>query len=136
MKGKERTMAVKPDMVGMTVSDMAATLRFYRLLELDIPEGVEGEPYVEVITPNGYRLSWNSLEMVKSLEPEWVEPAGQRIGLAFKCDSPAEVDALYNKIVASGYTSHKEPWDAFWGQRYAVVLDPDGNKVDLFAPLG
>jgi hypothetical protein len=25
--------------------------------------------------------------------------------------------------------------DAFWGQRYATVLDPDGNPVDLFAPL-
>lgn len=24
---------------------------------------------------------------------------------------------------------------AFWGQRYAVVRDPDGNDVDLFAPL-
>jgi uncharacterized glyoxalase superfamily protein PhnB len=25
--------------------------------------------------------------------------------------------------------------DAFWGQRYATVLDPDGNSVDLFASL-
>ena len=30
---------------------------------------------------------------------------------------------------------HKEPWDAFWGQRYASVKDPDGNQIDLFAPL-
>jgi uncharacterized glyoxalase superfamily protein PhnB len=29
----------------------------------------------------------------------------------------------------------KEPWDAFWGQRYAAVGDPDGNLIDLFAPL-
>jgi catechol 2,3-dioxygenase-like lactoylglutathione lyase family enzyme len=29
----------------------------------------------------------------------------------------------------------KEPYDAFWGQRYANVADPDGNAVDLFAPL-
>ena len=49
-------MAVQPDMVGMVVRDMSATLRFYRLLDLAIPEGVEGEPYVEVITPNGYRI--------------------------------------------------------------------------------
>lgn len=128
-------MGVKPDMVGMVVKDMGAALRFYRLLGLEVPEGVEGEPYVEVITPNGYRISWNSLEMTKGLEPDWVEPVGQRIGLAFKCDGPAEVDALYQRIIASGYAGHKEPWDAFWGQRYAVVVDPDGNKVDLFAPL-
>ena len=128
-------MAVQPDMVGMVVRDMAAALRFYRLLGLAIPEGVEGEPYVEVITPNGYRISWNSLEMTKSIDPDWIEPVGQRVSLAFKCDSPTEVDALYRRIVESGYAAHKEPWDAFWGQRYAVVVDPDGNHLDLFAAL-
>ena len=43
-----------------------------------------GEDYVEVITPNGYRISWNTLEMVKGMEPNWVEPAGVRMALAFK----------------------------------------------------
>ena len=128
-------MAVEPDMVGMVVRDMAAALRFYRLLGLEAPANSEREPYVEVITPNGYRISWNSLEMVKSTDPEWVEPVGQRISLAFKCDSPAEVDVLYERIVKSGYHGHKQPWDAFWGQRYAQVADPDGNLVDLFAAL-
>jgi uncharacterized glyoxalase superfamily protein PhnB len=129
-------MAVQPDMVGMVVRDMAAALRFYRLLGLAIPAGAESEPFAEVITPNGYRISWNSLEMIKGIYPDWVEePIGQRISLAFKCDSPAEVDALYRRIVESGYAGHKEPWDAFWGQRYAVVVDPDGNLVDLFAAL-
>jgi catechol 2,3-dioxygenase-like lactoylglutathione lyase family enzyme len=129
-------MAVQPDMVGMVVRDMAAALRFYRLLGLAIPEGVEGEPFVEVTTPNGYRISWNSLEMTKSIDPDWVEePVGQRVSLAFKCDSPAEVDALYQRIVERGYAGHKAPWDAFWGQRYAVVVDPDGNHLDLFAAL-
>jgi len=129
-------MAVQPDMVGMVVRDMASALRFYRLLGLDIPAGVEGEPFVEVTTPNGYRISWNSLEMTKGIYPDWVEePVGQRVSLAFKCDSPAEVDALYQGIVAAGYQGHKAPWDAFWGQRYAVVVDPDGSLVDLFAAL-
>jgi catechol 2,3-dioxygenase-like lactoylglutathione lyase family enzyme len=129
-------MAVRPDMVGMVVRDMAATLRFYRLLELAIPEGVEGEPFVEVITPNGYRLSWNTLEMIKGIDPDFIEnPVGQRISLAFKCDTPVEVDTVHERIVAAGYTSHRAPWDAFWGQRYAIVVDPDGNTVDLFAAL-
>jgi catechol 2,3-dioxygenase-like lactoylglutathione lyase family enzyme len=128
-------MAAQPDMVGMVVRDMAAALRFYRLLGLDIPEGVEGEPFVDVVS-NGYRISWNTLEMIKGIYPDWVaEPVGQRLSLAFKCDSPAEVDALHQQIVAAGYSSHREPWDAFWGQRYAVVVDPDGALVDLFAAL-
>lgn len=128
-------MPAFPDMIGLTVHNMAESLRFYRLLDLDIPQGKDDESYVDVITPNGYRISWNTVEMVKSIDPAWVEPVGHRMGLAFKCDSPAEVDALYKTVTDAGYTGHKPPWDAFWGQRYAVVLDPDGNLVDLFAPL-
>src|SRR5437763_2811495 len=112
------------DMVGLTVRDMTASLKFYRLLGIDIPEGVEGEPFVEATTPNGYRISWNTLEMMKEIYPDWVEPVGQRIELAFKCDSAGEVDDLYKRVIASGYEGYKEPWDAFWGQRYAVVKDP------------
>jgi catechol 2,3-dioxygenase-like lactoylglutathione lyase family enzyme len=123
------------DMIGLTVRDMTASLKFYRLLGIDIPEGVEGEPFVEAATPNGYRISWNTLEMMKEIYPDWVEPVGQRIELAFKCDSAAEVDDLYKLITERGYEGYKEPWDAFWGQRYAVVKDPDGSLVDLFAAI-
>jgi uncharacterized glyoxalase superfamily protein PhnB len=129
-------MGIHVDMIGLVVSDIAASLRFYRLLGLDVPADSGGEPYVDVITPNGYRISWNSVEMVRELDPDWEEPRGQRMSLAFKCSSAGEVDAVFATIVAAGYTGHKAPWDAFWGQRYAVVVDPDGNKVDIFAPLG
>lgn len=124
-----------PDMVGMVINNMAATLAFYRLLGLAIPEGVEHEDHVEVITPNGYRLAWDTVALVKSFSPHWVEPVGHRMGLAFKCASPSEVDALYASVVAAGFASVNVPWDAFWGQRYARVGDPDGNVVDLFAPM-
>jgi uncharacterized glyoxalase superfamily protein PhnB len=115
---------------------MDAALRFYRLLGLDVPPAGPGQDHVEVITPNGYRLAWDTVSLMKQLDPEWVEPVGQRLALAFKCDSPAEVDATYQRLTGAGYTGRKAPWDAFWGQRYATVLDPDGNGVDLFAPLG
>jgi len=55
--------------------------------------------------------------------------------LAFKCDSPAHVDETFNKLTRAGHAGHKAPWDAFWGQRYAIVVDPDGNHISLFAPL-
>jgi len=129
-------MAIVPDMIGIVVADMADALQFYRLLDLEIPEGVETEPYVEVITSNGYRISWNSLDMVKGMDPDYVPPVGYRMELAFKCGNPAEVDAKFNTLTAAGYHGHREPWNAFWGQRYAIVDDPDGNHVSLFAPLG
>jgi predicted enzyme related to lactoylglutathione lyase len=128
-------MPIVPDMVGIVVSDIPRAIQFYRLVGLDFPDAGPGEDYVEVKTSNGYRVSLNSMELDKKLTPGWVEPRGQRVSLAFLCGSPKEVNTTYAKIVAAGYTSVKAPWDAFWGQRYAVVEDPDGAHVSLFAPL-
>ncbi len=128
-------MSLKLDLVGIIAQDIAASLRFYELLGLPVPKAGE-EDHVECTLPNGLRIAWDSLELMKQISPQWEEPKGHRLGLAFLAESPAEVDATYAKIVAAGYSGHKEPWDAFWGQRYAQVQDPDGNVVDLFAPLG
>lgn len=126
----------KLDLFGLVVEDMAASLNFYRLLGLEIPAEMDNEGHVEVTLPGGLRLAWDSLEVIMSFSDEWETPVGHRIGLAFLCDSPAEVDRLYEAVLAAGYAGHKRPWDAFWGQRYAQVKDPDDNVVDLFAPLG
>ena len=122
------------DLIGLVVKNMAASLRFYRLLGLEIPSTADADDHVEVAV-GGMRIAWDELEMIKSFSPGWVEPVGHRMGLAFLCDSPAEVDALYERVLQAGHKSHKAPWDAFWGQRYAQVLDPDGNVIDLFAHL-
>ncbi len=128
-------MTSQPDFIGLTVRDMGAALRFYRMLGLAIPEGAEKEDHVDVAAPNGLRIAWDTEALIKSLYPDWVEPAGQRVTLAFKCDSPAEVDQTFARLTAAGFKARRAPWDAFWGQRYAVVYDPDGNAVDLFAAL-
>jgi uncharacterized glyoxalase superfamily protein PhnB len=123
------------DMVGLVVRDMAAALRYYRLLGLEIAPGQEQHEHVAITLPGGMRLAWDSEAMMRSIHPEWARPATPQPGLAFLCESPAEVDALYATLVEAGYSGEKAPWDAFWGQRYAVVQDPDGHLTDLFAPL-
>ncbi len=50
-----------------------------------------------------------------------------------KCAAAGEVDAAVAGVRAAGFKVVKEPWDAFWGQRYAIVADPDGYLVDVFA---
>ncbi|MFD3326474.1 VOC family protein [Streptomyces sp. NPDC058701] len=127
-------MTPRLDMIGMVVSDMAASLAFYRRLGVDVPAGAEEQPHVEAVLPGGLRIGWDTEDVVRSFDPSWVRPAGDgRRDLAFLCDSPAEVDALYAELTAAGYPGHLKPWDAVWGQRYAVVLDPDGCGVSLFA---
>jgi catechol 2,3-dioxygenase-like lactoylglutathione lyase family enzyme len=129
-------MAPTFNMIGLVVSDMSASLAFYRRLGLDIPPEADAEPHVELNLPGGLRLGWDTVEVVRGFLPDWQPPTGSaRVGLAFACADPAEVDRVYAELVAAGYHGHREPWDAFWGQRYATLHDPDGNGVDLFAPL-
>jgi catechol 2,3-dioxygenase-like lactoylglutathione lyase family enzyme len=129
-------MRARLDMIGLVVQDMGRSLAFYRRLGLEVPDGADREPHVETTLPGGLRLAWDPVETVRSFDPDWTAPSGSpRVGLAFLFDSPAEVDQKYDELVAAGYEGHKAPWDAPWGQRYALIHDPDGNSVDLFAPL-
>jgi catechol 2,3-dioxygenase-like lactoylglutathione lyase family enzyme len=128
-------MAATLGVIGVVVQDMVRSLAFYRRLGLDVPAGAEGEQHVEVGLPGGLKLAFDTVETIRSFDPSWTPATGSpRMGLAFACDSPAEVDKLYDELVAAGYEGHKEPWDAFWGMRYALVHDPDGNGVDLYCP--
>ena len=120
--------------IGIVVSDMERSIRFYRLLGLDVPE-TPGEGHVETSLPNGVRLMFDTEEVIRSFRPDWTRETGNQLALAFACETPAEVDEMYASVVAAGFEGEKEPWDAFWGYRYAQVRDPDGVPVDLFAAL-
>ena len=120
--------------IGIVVSDMEQSIRFYRLLGLDVPE-TPGEGHVETTLATGARLMFDTDEIVKSFQPEWTRHAGNQLSLAFECRSPAEVDELYARATEAGFHGEKEPWDAVWGQRYAQLQDPDGVPVDLYAAL-
>ena len=120
--------------LGIVASDMARSIRFYRLLGLDVPDAPE-DGHVDTFLPNGVRFMLDTEEVILSFRPDWKRETGNQIGIAFECESAAEVDATYARIVAAGFHGEKEPWDAFWGQRYAQLQDPDGVGVDLYAPL-
>jgi catechol 2,3-dioxygenase-like lactoylglutathione lyase family enzyme len=128
-------MAIDVDMIGLTTGNMAESLRFYKTLGVETPAFNPDEDYLEAKLPCGVRLSWNTVELIKQIDPDWVQPVGQRLGIAFLCASPAEVDEVFGRVTSAGFNGKKEPWDAFWGQRYAILEDPDGNAVELFAPL-
>ena len=120
------------DAIGIVSADLDRSRAFYRLLGVEI---AEGDGHVEASLPNGLRLMLDTEEIMRSFRPDWQRATGNQIALAFACRSPADVDETYARVVAAGFHGEKEPWDAFWGHRYAQLVDPDGVGVDLFATL-
>jgi catechol 2,3-dioxygenase-like lactoylglutathione lyase family enzyme len=126
-------MRLTPAVIELVVADMSATVAFYRRLGLDLPDDVASEGHVET-TVGGLRLAFDTHEMIRSFDPQWSPPqGGHRVALAFEAPSPADVDAAYEELTAAGAVGHLAPFDAPWGMRYAVLVDPDGTPVDLFA---
>lgn len=130
-------MTLAFNFIGIVTRDLGASLAFYRQLGLDIPEGQDDAPHVEVGLPGGLTLAWDPLSTIQGFNPDFAFPEGPgRVSFACEAGSVTAVDQTYAEIVAADPgAAHTAPWDAPWGQRYSTVRDPDGNTVDLYAAL-
>ncbi|MGI8925808.1 MAG: VOC family protein [Tepidiformaceae bacterium] len=118
--------------INFFVKDMPAALAFYRRLGFAIPAAADGQPHVEVKLASGLALEFDTIALTRAYDPGWREPAGgSRAVFQFLLPSRDAVDALYAELTAAGYGGHQAPFDAFWGARYAVIDDPDGNLVAI-----
>lgn len=121
--------------VSIVVSNMAASIGFYSDLGLTLSGGGPDDDHSD-FAGDGVRVMLDTESLMCKLHPEWVRPTGgHAMALAFECESPEAVDRTFESFVKAGHVSVQVPWDAFWGQRYATVADPDGNPVDLFCAL-
>jgi catechol 2,3-dioxygenase-like lactoylglutathione lyase family enzyme len=120
--------------VFITVDNMARSLTFYEHLGFKFPNEAFGDIHYEIELPNGIRVFWNQTDAVRQYAPDYRPSEHGRVGFGFQFDTPDEVDAMFYKLRSLGYRCDRTPWDAPWGQRYAIVYDPDGNLVDLCSP--
>jgi catechol 2,3-dioxygenase-like lactoylglutathione lyase family enzyme len=118
-----------PEIAGFTtvVDDMRRSLEFYRRLGLDAPSSADQRGFVSVAIGSDTHLAFVHTSMESSDRG--------RLSIGIRCDAPDEVDALYHSLASNGATGLLEPFDAPWGARHCRLLDPDGNTVELFAPL-
>ncbi|MCA0045296.1 VOC family protein [Celeribacter litoreus] len=125
------------DAIAISSTNVDRSIAFYAALGFDFEgEGaVRMDGHVEPVRRAGEpRLMIDGADLMERLTGE--APRGPNHSVfAMLCDSPAEVDRYTALLVEAGGTVVTAPWDAFWGQRYATVADPDGYRVDLFAPL-
>ena len=128
--------AMQLNAFGIICSDIEASVSFYRSLGVSLDHDESESGHYEAQLGGGIRLMLDSEAVMESFIDDFRSPKGNdRVSLAVECDAPAQVDETYTSVVAAGAVGVKEPFDAFWGQRYATVLDPDGNHVDLYARL-
>jgi catechol 2,3-dioxygenase-like lactoylglutathione lyase family enzyme len=124
------------DQVNVIVADMGAATEFYRRLGLTLPDDGPWNTYHRSAeTPEGLDLDFDLV----SFASKWNKGArvdgykGAVIG--FRVATRDAVDRIHADMTAAGYRSQQEPYDAFWGSRYAVIEDPDGNAVGIMSPM-
>jgi catechol 2,3-dioxygenase-like lactoylglutathione lyase family enzyme len=124
-------------MVNVVVSDMAASLAFYRRLGVELTGAVPpGAEHVQLRARSGLSLELDTTASVHRWHAGWrADPSSVRVVLGFALASREAVDRLYDELTAAGYAGRQPPFDAFWGARYAIVADPDGNDVGLMSPV-
>jgi catechol 2,3-dioxygenase-like lactoylglutathione lyase family enzyme len=123
------------DAVAVASRDLARSIAFYGRLGFRFPRLGPGDRHVEAErSAGGARLMIDDATLLESL---WGAPPrpGNHAGFAVRMAGPPEVDEAVAALKAAGDKVETEAFDAPWGQRYAVVRDPDGYAVDLFAPL-
>jgi catechol 2,3-dioxygenase-like lactoylglutathione lyase family enzyme len=125
------------DQLSIVVGDMAASTAFYRKLGLDIQDqGNQWDDHHRTVGTEaglGIDIDLDST----TFAPKWSEGwATGRTGvvIGFRVQSRSEVDRLYDQLTGEGHPGLQSPMDAFWGSRYAIVEDPDGNPVGVMSP--
>lgn len=127
--------------IDIIARDFDATVAFYRALGVDIPPAAlsaipAGVRHADIQLANGFTLHIDNLELAQLYHSAWRRPEGSsRALIGFQVASREEVDRRYTALTAAGYQGRQVPYDTFWGARYAVVADPDGNDVGIMSPL-
>jgi uncharacterized glyoxalase superfamily protein PhnB len=120
--------------LNIVVADMTAALAFYQRLGL-APNATPDGAHAEASLPGGLSIEWDSAEFASVWDSGSRGATAGSIVLGFSLPARQAVDDLYAELTAAGYHGRQRPYDAFWGSRYAIVEDPDGNGVGLMSPI-
>jgi uncharacterized glyoxalase superfamily protein PhnB len=126
---------MKLNAVSVSANNINKSVEFYKILGFKFPEFAPEDRHVESVIKEGEtKLMIDSVDMVKEILGYEPKPSNHS-SFAIEYDAPEELNLVAGNLEKSNYKIVKEPWDAFWGQRYAIVEDPDGYLVDLYARL-
>jgi uncharacterized glyoxalase superfamily protein PhnB len=119
------------DQINLVVRDMKAMVAFYAHLGVEVED--MPAPWDEHHREAGHHtvsLELDSAASATSWNQGW-NASGTGPILSFRVDDRAEVDRLCDVLVEAGATVMQPAYDTFWGSRYAILRDPDGNAVGI-----
>ena len=126
--------------INLVVRDIGVACAFYRLLGLPVEKA--GHPdwaahHATAVLPNGTRVEFDSVAFAEQWNPGLRGRAAGTVGgvLFFYVATREKVDEIFQTLVGAGHRAQKSPEDAFWGARYAIVEDPDGNAVGIMSEI-
>jgi uncharacterized glyoxalase superfamily protein PhnB len=123
--------------VNLVVRDTDASMAFYRLVGLDIPETTVWRTahgaHHATVAAEAAALELDSHALARRYNEGFDAERG-RVVVGLRLESREAVDEAYRRLIAEGHQGLQPPYDAFWGARYAIVEDPDGNPVGLMSP--
>ncbi len=120
--------------LNLVSGDLHSTAQFYRRLGLVI-DGDPGDQHLESTLADGLTIEWDSASSVSNWDSAWAGHTGGSTVLGFALPTREAVDEMYADLTGNGGRPHQPPYDAFFGARYAIVDDPDGNPVGLMSPI-
>ena len=118
--------------VNLIVTDLERAKQFWQLLGW---ESVPRHANAAVITfPSGMNLVLHEPPFARLWDPAYAGAVAGSTVIDLNLPTREAVDHAHDRVRAAGYTSSVEPWDTFFGARYAIVCDQDGHRVGLKSP--
>jgi catechol 2,3-dioxygenase-like lactoylglutathione lyase family enzyme len=126
------------DQINMVVRDMEAASAFYTRLGLDLsdrtPEWHKHHRSADM-DDKGLDFDLDSVVFARQWNEGW---SGRKNGagcvVIFRTATREEVDEIHAELAGAGYKVQQPPYDAFWGSRFTVIEDPDGNAIGVMSP--
>jgi catechol 2,3-dioxygenase-like lactoylglutathione lyase family enzyme len=106
--------------VTLVTVDMVAAVRFYRALGFHLLYGAEDGPFAT------FRAGTGFLNLQLDTSGSFQGGVWGRVVIYVD-----DVDAMYRRALAAGFTAETSPTDAPWGERYFHIHDPDAHELSF-----
>lgn len=125
--------------INIIAKNFDSTVAFYRLIGIEIPDVLDKYAdtlHAPAVNNGDASFAIDNEALARIYSAGWRRAGGgNSVLITARLATRAAVDDTYLMLIGAGHRSIQPPYDAFWGARYAIVEDPEGNSVGLESPM-